>query len=492
MKKMNLLLICSDQHRAAAAGEAGDFPVSTPALDSLADSGTVFENAYTNAPLCVPSRMSFLTGLLPSACEVLDNTNVLDSRRPTFAHLLTGGGYRTVLAGRMHFLGPDQHHGYTERLTGDVFPYAIYSTLNKPYAPLEGRLGNGSSSEPVRISGSGSTNRIDFDRAVTRDACAWLREYGSSGTGSPFMMTVGYWNPHPPYIAPDEFYSQYTGYNRNFRHIDPGRLHPFIRARRDQINAAELPTEAQLRAVRAYCGLVSFIDTQVGDLLYTLDKAGLSRNTAVIYFSDHGEMLGDYGIWAKNCFYDPAVKVPLIARLPGKDRACSGIGITDPVSLLDLFPTLLDLGGISWNGKHQGDSLLPLLAGKSLPERPVISEYYPNGSGRGCRMLLRGRWKLNVYGGFETPELYNLEADPEERNNLAGDPGLQALKLSMERELFRDGWTVHTDGLIRGKLAETGYPETRRRMRAGIKPEDYPETIPGFWHPITGSKNYLD
>ncbi|MFP4443692.1 MAG: sulfatase-like hydrolase/transferase [Spirochaetia bacterium] len=489
---MNLLLICSDQHRASAVGPEGEIPVSTPVLDSLCEDGAVFENAYTNAPLCVPSRMSFLTGLLPSACEVLDNTDVLDSRRTTFAHLLSGGGYRTVLAGRMHFLGPDQHHGYTERLTGDVFPYALYSTLNKPYAPLAGRLGNGSSSEPVKISGSGSTNRIDFDRAVTRDACDWLRNYGSSGSSSPFMMTVGYWNPHPPYIAPGDFYSKYAESTRSFRHIEPELLHPFIRARRNQIDASGLPMEIKLRTFRAYCGLVSFIDHQVGELLNTLDNAGLSENTAVIYFSDHGEMLGDYGIWAKNCFYDPAVKVPFIVRMPGNYRKSSGVRITDIVSLLDLFPTLLDLAGVSWNGKYQGDSLAPLFSGDSLPARPVISEYYPNGSGRSCRMIRRGRWKLNVYGSYETGELYDLESDPEERVNLAGDPGLGSVESSLERELYRDGWTAGTDGLVRGKLAEKGYTEMRRRMISGIKPEDYPESIPGFWHPITGSENYLD
>jgi choline-sulfatase len=489
MKKMNLLLICSDQHRYDTLGCYGNLQVETPALDRLARNGAVFENTYCNGPLCVPSRMSFLTGLLPSECEVLTNGDVLDSRRPTFAHMLSWGGYRTALAGRMHFLGPDQHHGFMERLTGDVFPYAVYSTLEKPYAPLEGRLGNGASAQPVKVSGSGSTNRIDYDRAVNTDACNWLRKYAAGGGDSPFMMTVGYWDPHPPYIAPKQYYSKYTGFEPSFMSRESS-LHPFLEGRREQIRAFELPEEAHIRAVRAYYGLVSFIDDQVGELIDTLESEGLLDNTAILYFSDHGEMLGDFGLWAKNCFFEPSVKVPMILSLPGKDG--KGKRVNSPVSLVDLLPTLSELTGISYTGFHRGESILPLLAHDDRYERPVYSEYYPSGSGRGCRMIRRGKWKYIRYGGYEERELYDVEADPKETVNMADDNSCSGLVRSFEQDLQKDGWTPRVDDYIRGSCHRLGYYDMRMKMKQGISPADYPEEINGFWSPIRECGNYLD
>jgi choline-sulfatase len=202
-KQPNILIVCSDQHSVHVSGSYGNKIISTPNLDRLSREGTQFDAAYCNCPLCVPSRMSFLSGLYPFKCDVLNNGCILDSRIPTFPYLLGGAGYHTVLSGRMHFVGPDQLHGFVERLVGDVRPYAFYG-LERPFptSPLPGELAHMEKPDPLQTVGGGSTSLLDYDKAVTEATCQWLNTYSESENNPPFLMAVGFFNPHCPYIAP--------------------------------------------------------------------------------------------------------------------------------------------------------------------------------------------------------------------------------------------------------------------------------------------------
>ncbi len=206
-KRPNILLICSDQHTPYVLGCYGNNFVHTPHLDRLAEEGVSFSSAYCNAPLCGPSRMSFLTGRYPYECDVLHNGSTLSSIIPTYAHLLGAAGYHTVLSGRMHFMGPDQRHGFMERLVGDVAPYTHWRS-GVEYSGL-GDLGNMNKPDPLLAVGAGHTFDLDYDEKVTEETCKWLKYYQKQKVNMPFLMTVGFFNPHCPYIAPRKLFDKY-------------------------------------------------------------------------------------------------------------------------------------------------------------------------------------------------------------------------------------------------------------------------------------------
>lgn len=446
----NILLVCSDQHTPRVAGCYGNKVIATPNIDRLAREGCRFDAAYCNSPICVSSRHSFLTGLYPFETGSLDNGSMLNPQIPTYAHMAVMGGYHTVLAGRMHLLGPNQSPGFLERLTGDVQDYEFGSGSTRPDA----RLGNMSRPDPLRRTGAGENSYIDFDRQVTRDACDWLHDRAGN-TDQPFLMTVGYWNPHCPYLVPEKYYQKYAG-RVAMPQISPevlDRQHPVHREYRAKIEYDTIPEADRVAAKAAYFGLVDFLDEQIGGLLETLEQTGLLENTIVVYFSDHGEMMGEHGRWHKGCFYEDSVRVPLIVRMPEKQG--SGTVLTQPVSLIDLFPTVCDWIGVTPPHKVSGNSLLPLLEGETNAWSGVVKAEYYEGDSR--RMIRRGNWKLSVCSRFEEVDLYDLSTDPEEIRNRADDPGCEQILAELRQELYSDGWNEQVLADRDRQLTRFGY-----------------------------------
>ncbi|MBN1511094.1 MAG: sulfatase-like hydrolase/transferase, partial [Phycisphaerae bacterium] len=246
--KPNILFLLSDQHTPSVTGCYGNGIVRTPNLDRMGTEGAVFDAFYCNAPLCVPSRMSMMTGRHPWKIDVLTNGNTLDSRIPTFAHMVAGAGYRTVLAGRMHFVGSDQRHGFQERVGGDFGLYA-YHHGSRPgiFAPLDGHgcIANGTQAAPLLYTGAGDTETIELDRRTNAAARAWIERYAREDGEHPFLLTVGYFSPHCPYIAPPEYYARYEGVVRApaFTDEDYARLHPIHKAYMDRCGARTVPPE---------------------------------------------------------------------------------------------------------------------------------------------------------------------------------------------------------------------------------------------------------
>ncbi len=442
--KPNLLYIHTDQHTPFVTGCYGDDLVQTPNLDRLAATGAVFDSAYCNSPICVPSRMSMLTGRFPHQNRVWTNEHSLDSSIPTLAHSLGAAGYHPVLFGRMHSLGPDQLHGYAERYVGDHSP----NYLNGP-AVDRGAL-NGTAG-PHRISleksGAGQSAYQVHDEYVTAATIDYLNQLGveqrSGLREEPFCITVGYMLPHAPFVARKEDFDLYRDTISMPRIEEPfsDDLHPHIRWWREH-TAIKSVTEAEIRRARAaYWGLVTRIDIMIGQILDTLAANDLADNTMIVYTSDHGDMVGEHSLWWKHTFYEHSVRVPLIINwpgvIPGNQRRSEVVGGPDVTA------TLLDAGVAPPLPGSPGRSLLPLLTRTDATwDNIAFSEYCSDQfcGDQPCfqRMIRRDKWKLVYYHGLE-PQLFNLSNDPHELNDLAQDTAHQEIRAELTTQVLA-GW----------------------------------------------------
>ena len=306
----NILLIMSDQHSPNVLGCAGDDVVRTPTLDQLAASGVRFAANHCANPLCVPSRMTFLTSRHSSDIRVWSNACRLRSDIPTFVHHLVNAGYETILCGRMHFNGPDQRHGFERRIIGDI------SSPQLEPIPISTA---GQTAAGVKVAGPGRTAYGRYDEDVTQACCRFLESSDRDPGDRPFFMTVGFILPHCPFIAPKPLFEEYLD-KIDVPQLPEGyhdSLHPFLKTWRQNRQVDEL-TDEQVRTARAaYYGLVTFMDEQVGKILSTLRDTRFGENTLIVYTSDHGEMAGVHRMWWKSSFYQNSAGVyPSSSRHP--------------------------------------------------------------------------------------------------------------------------------------------------------------------------------
>ena len=423
-KRPNILLLMADQLAVSALPVYGNRVVQAPHLTRLAERAVVFDSAYCNFPICAPSRFSMLSGRLPHSIGAYDNASEFPATVPTMAHYLTGAGYRTTLCGKMHFIGPDQLHGFEERLTTDIYPSDFSWTpdfLKGPaYRPT------GVSMRPIVESGPCVRSlQIDYDDEVEYHGIQKLYDLARSPDDQPFFLTISFTHPHPPFVTSNEHWNRY-------RHdeIDMPRIAPIPYEALDPhsrwlyvAHAQNLytVTDEHVRNARhAYYGMVSYIDDKIGRILDVLDASGLAGDTLVVFAGDHGEMLGERGMWFKQTFYESSVRVPLM--IAGPDIAHRRVGAH--VSLVDLLPTFLDFAAEGAPPEPvdplDGFSLLPLICGEAGGEdRAVISEYSSEGVCAASRMVRAGPYKY-VYTRGLAPMLFDLDADPDELNDLAG------------------------------------------------------------------------
>ncbi|MFP4444021.1 MAG: sulfatase-like hydrolase/transferase [Spirochaetia bacterium] len=430
--KLNILVIMSDQHNHKITGCYGDTAVRTPNIDGLAAGGMRFSNTYCPAPICVPSRMSFMSGRRPHENRVMDNFDILSSRIITWPEKLKGAGYHTALIGRMHFEGPDQFHGFETTLEE-----LRHWRGNKPVRNQEEsvRVPNGSYWSPREsvedLSGKGTTFVQFRDETVTDSGCSFLRREAERGE-RPFAAVIGLYNPHPPYVGKKDLFDYY------YKKIDvpdedlslmPGYLKNFYSTYRNWENPGPINPEAKRRARAAYYANCEHMDQQAGRILRTLNETGLAENTLVIYTSDHGDMLGKFGAWGKGSLYEDSARVPMIVSLPGVVPAGSVCGAA--VNLRDLGNTFCEIAGAPKLNKSDAPSLWPYIQGKTPDgSEETESELYQRAGSFGGRddalfkMVRRGPWKCWCYRIGEEMHfsLYNIEKDPEERNDLISDP----------------------------------------------------------------------
>ncbi len=441
----DILIVMADQMVPSALPFHGNPVTRTPAMSWLAESGVVFDAAYTASPLCSPGRASFMTGLLPSRTRVYDNAAEFTSEIPTFAHYLRSVGYRTVLSGKMHFCGPDQLHGFEERLTTDIYP-ADYGWTPDWDRPHERPSWYHDMSSVIDAGPCVRSNQLDFDDEVAFAAERSLFGHIRSGDGRPFCYVVSFSHPHDPFTIPRKWWGLYRDEDIPMPAVglDEGSLHPHERRLREvcAMNGVEI-TEDHVRAARrAYYGAISYVDHHISALIRLLRETGRLDDTIVIVTSDHGEMLGERGAWYKMSFYEGSARVPLIVRAPVLFRPGR---VPTAVSTMDLLPTLVglahdgDKAGIV--GRLDGRSLLPHLSG--APDRDeVVAEYLAEGAIAPIVMLRRGRHKF-IHSPADPDQLFYLASDPHERASLADDPASDGLVKGFRREIAAR-WNLET------------------------------------------------
>ncbi|WP_170130932.1 choline-sulfatase [Deinococcus yavapaiensis] len=432
VNKPNILVIMVDQMAHDVIGALGHPTVLTPNLDALVRRGVAFDHAYCNSPICVSSRVSFMTGRLVRHTNAFDNGSEFPASLPTFAHRLNLAGYTTILSGKMHFVGPDQLHGFRERLTPDISPTGFELTpdwTRGPY-PNPGTSVQRLRYPPVRP----WSLQLAYDEEVLHHTLARLRRLALED--APFFLCASFSHPHDPFLTPEPYWAAYED-----RPVAPPNveahdedLHPFNRWIQIHHEADRFPLtpEETLRARRAYYAAVSYVDSIVGRLLAELDRVGLG-DTLVVFTSDHGEMLGEHGMWFKRTFYDGAAKVPLIVSRPSTFAPARR---SEVVSLVDLTATLLDLAEVEAPSDADGGSLKPLLSGSGGPWKDfAVSEYFSEGTVEPMLMLRAGRFKF-VYVHEQAPLLFDLQADPYEQRDLASDSAYAIVREELQAALL--------------------------------------------------------
>ncbi|MFI9531238.1 choline-sulfatase [Micromonospora rosaria] len=452
----NILLLMADQLSAFGTGPYGNTDVLTPNLDDLAARGTVLSHAYCNAPLCVPSRAALMTGRLPSDVPSNDNAEEFPTSVPTFAHTLRRAGYRTILAGKMHFVGPDQLHGFEERLTTDIFPPDL--TWTRPWEEqgdpprLSGAQQNGGREYLDILRSSGTlpwTYQMHYDEEVRFAALQRLRELSlatDDRADEPWLMVASFTQPHDPYVAPPEYWNRYEGRPIALPEppptdVPPHPLDVWVNSYHG-VDRGTVTDETTYLARRGYYAMTSYIDDVVGSFMSELERFGVLDNTVVVFTSDHGDQLGEHGMYFKRTMREWSVRVPLIMAGPG---VAAGHRVRTPVSLVDLHPTLADLAGArppEWVSDHfAGTSLAAAVRERSevVAGHPgVVIENSAEGTLRPVRAVVRDHHKL-VYARDLPDQLYDLRADPQELTNLAEEQGHDEVRLRL-RERALTGW----------------------------------------------------
>ena len=423
MTKPNILIFMVDQLNGTLFPDGPADWLHVPNLRALAERSTRFSQTYTASPLCAPGRAAFMSGQLPSQNGVYDNAAEFRSDIPTYAHHLRRAGYHTVLSGKMHFVGPDQLHGFEERLTTDIYPadFGWTPDYRKPGERIDWWYHNMGS-----VTGSGVaeiSNQMEYDDEVAYHATRKVYDLARGKDDRPWCLTVSFTHPHDPYVARKKYWDLYE---------DCAHLLPQVPAMayedHDQHSkrifdandwrSYDITEDDIRRSRRAYFANISYLDDKIGEVMEALGGTRQEEETIILFVSDHGDMLGERGLWFKMSFYDGSARVPLMVAAP---EMAPGRVVT-PVSTIDVCPTLCELAGVSMEEVMPwttGQSLVPLGRGQSRSES-VAMEYAAEASYSPLIGMRQGKWKYTNCA-LDPEQLFDMEADPNEHVNLAGD-----------------------------------------------------------------------
>ncbi len=423
--KPNILVLMADQLAPQFTGAYGHPLVQTPNIDKLAESGCVFDSAYTPSPLCAPARFSFMSGQLPFKIKAYDNASEFPSSIPTFCHYLRREGYHACLSGKMHFIGPDQLHGFSERLTTEIYPADFSFTPNwlEPDERIDVWYHNMSS---VHEAGTADvTFQLEYDDEVAFHAIRKLYDYAREPEQLPFIMVASFTHPHDPYVARQQWWNLYDHNKIDLPAVSADSIEPDAHSKRIMrgIQAdSNPPDEESIRNARhAYYANVSYFDDQVGRFVDTLKRTGLYDNTVIFVTADHGDMLGERGLWYKMHFYEHSARVPLIVSGPEVTQS----RIKESCTLTGLLPTFLDFATagrsleLDLGDSIDGGSFFRRLTDRGSRVRDhAVSHYAAECTDHPIVMLRYGRYKY-IHSQSDPPLLFDLEADPQELLNLA-------------------------------------------------------------------------
>jgi len=403
----NILIIMADQLTALALGCYHNADVKSPHIDRLAAEGVVFDSAYSSSPLCTPARYAFMTGQNISACGGYDNAAYMPATMPTFAHYLRLMGYRSCLSGKMHFVGPDQLHGFEERVTTDIYPadFGWIPDWENANERIDLWYHNMSSVKQAGV--AAITNQLAYDDEVGAQAMRVLYDHARSEDERPLCLVASFIHPHDPYATRQKYWDLYEDVD-----IAP----PAVPRPPNQD-----PHNARLEKVIAL-DAVDIDDEWVGRLRATLDDCGMADNTTILFTADHGDMLGEFGLWYKMSFREWSNRIPLIVHQP---RRFEPRRVAAPVAQVDVLPTLVDIAADAGVGQPpapidplHGRSLLPLCDGDASNDPDAcVSEYLGEGTAAPMLMIRRGKYKY-ICCSTDPEQLFDLESDPNELHNL--------------------------------------------------------------------------
>jgi choline-sulfatase len=508
-RRPNILYVMFDQLAPQFLPSYGHRVVMAPNLSRLAAEGVQFDSAYTNSPLCAPARFSMMAGQLCSRIGAWDNAAEFPSSIPTFAHYLRLAGYRTCLSGKMHFVGPDQLHGFEDRVTTDMYPgdFGWTPTWDEP-RKIHWWFHN-----MLSVTEAGPYDRsleMEHDDEVAYASQRWLYEHARGNDQRPFMLCVSFMQPHDPYLGPRSDFEAYREDDIDLPavpYVTPAKRDAVGKRMYDLYDRDEYRvTERHVRAARrAYYAMITYADRLLGQVLRTLEETGQAGNTVIVVSADHGDMLGERGLWYKMNFFEHSTRVPMIMHAPSSLRPRR---VAEHVSLVDLLPTFCELAtdgkGVAYAGPIDGSSMLGLAAGSSKARgNTVFGEYMAEGTFQPAFMIRRDRWKYVSCAG-DPRQLYDVSADPHELSNLAETPRLASVAQSFAAEAAAkwDGAAIRArvvesqhnriivqSALLKGKIAAWDFQpfqdaakqynrnygaelyDTDRRARIPFKPE---------------------
>ena len=417
----NLLILLSDEHNKRMLGVSGHEFVKTPNLDKLAKDGSFFENAYCNSPICVPSRAILATGRYNAEIGYWDNADPYDGKIISWGHRVVDANCDAVSIGKLHFVDDQAPTGFSEQINPLNVVGGVGDLLGLIRQELPVRKGAANMAKDV---GSGETTYSNYDKNIAKDAQNWIKN--RKRTDKPWVLFVSFVCPHFPLIAPQEFYDMYPENEMPWPLLykqEERSDHPYYVAMRKCMNYDDYFDEEKVRkATSAYFGLCSFLDKNIGDVLSTLDNSEFADNTNIIYTSDHGDALGMRGMWGKSTMFEESAGIPMIMRGPDIPK---GKKIKTPVSLVDVFPTVIDnlkLTNHIDDRNLPGKSLIEIANNQDDYERIVLSEYHAAASPVGAFMLRKGKFKYVYFAEGYKPQLFDLENDEFEEYDLSKDP----------------------------------------------------------------------
>ncbi|SEL01090.1 choline-sulfatase [Roseovarius nanhaiticus] len=474
MSRPNILIFMVDQLNGTFFPDGPADWLHAPNIKRLAARSTRFANAYTASPLCAPGRASFMSGLLPSRSRVYDNAAEFAADIPTYAHHLRRAGYQTCLSGKMHFVGPDQMHGFEERLTTDIYPadFGWTPDYRKPGERIEWWYHNMGS-----VTGAGVaeiSNQMEYDDEVAYEATRKVYDYARGKDARPWCLTVSFTHPHDPYVARKKYWDLYEDCEHLLPEVpamdyDAHDSHSQRIFDANDWRSYDITEEDIRRSRRAYFANISYLDDKIGEVMEALEGTRQDKDTVILFVSDHGDMLGARGLWFKMSFYDGSSRVPMMIAAPGMEPG----RIETPVSNIDVCPTLCDLAGVSMEEVAPwttGQSLVPLGQGGTR-EEPVAMEYAAEASYAPLVSLRQGKWKFNRCA-LDPDQLFDLEADPHELTNLAADPA-HAETLQHFSQMAEERWDLATfDAQVRESQARRWVVYEALR-EGGYYPWDY-------------------
>lgn len=429
----------SDEHTRSVMGAYGNALVQTPVLDRLADSGLRFDNAYTPSPICIPARASFATGSYTFEHRCWSSAEPYFGQQQSWMHRLRGQGHRVTSIGKLHYRSAADDVGFSEQ----ILPmYLANNGLGWPQGLQRRPMYDfPEAAELAAGIGPGETSYTQYDRDITAASIDWLDQISKEEPDKlekPWVLFVSFICPHFPLSAPQEFYDIYRDIQLPAA-FDSNALnqlkHPVLDRMREFWNYNDyFDDDAQREGLKNYYALCSFVDDNIGQVLKTLEGSGQAENTQIIYTSDHGDMIGNHGIWCKSFMYEDSVGIPMTLSGPGIKPGV----ISTPVSLIDIAATIeysvcrsIDTNRLPWQGRA-----LQSFADTPEPDRPVLSEYHDGGSPTGVYMLRQGCWKYIYFAEGHPALLFNLDDDPQELQNRIDDPLAASAVAHLKAQLF--------------------------------------------------------